>query len=53
MKESYIIEIEYGSDFQKSVWHEYLVLCLKGVKMAMEQKHKKNNMRIVGIEEDN
>jgi len=43
-KEKFIIEVEYGSDFQKEVWHKFLESFINVVMLQMEGKHKKNKL---------
>jgi hypothetical protein len=45
-KERYIIEIQYGSDFQEQVYKQMLEVMLATLKVQMEDKHKKNSFKM-------
>lgn len=45
-KERYIIDIQYGSDFQEQVYKQMLEAMLAILKVQMEEKHKKNSIKI-------
>ena len=45
-KQKVIVEIEYGSDWQKDVHNTSLNLFLNAWKYSMELKHKKNKVKI-------
>jgi len=47
---SFKIRTQYGSNFQKQVWHEAIHACLMAVKIEMESKHKNNKMEIDWVE---
>lgn len=45
-KERYIIDIQYGSDFQEQVYKQMLEAMLATLKVQIEEKHKKNSIKI-------
>jgi len=49
LKDKYIFEIEYGSDWQKECGEKMILATFQAIKMFRESRHKKNKVYFAKI----